>query len=66
MIQPIIKADTAAINTAAAAKSFINFICVLFSFVIKSERFSIAVLNNSAAQTIPIAKTMKINSDLLQ
>ena len=63
---PTIKADSAAISTAAADKSLINFIWGLYSFENSSARRSIDVLKISAAHTKPIAKTSRMISVVLQ
>ena len=58
-MHPVITAAMAAINTAPAYMSFINFIEGCLSVEIKSIILSIAVLNSSATHTKPMAVSMK-------
>lgn len=55
-------AETAASNTAAADRSLMYFISGFVSVERKSIIFSMAVLNSSATQTKPVAKTIAIAS----
>src|SRR5215467_3917108 len=66
IIAPVKHATTAAISTAAADTSLINFIPGWCSLDTKLQRLSIAVLNSSVAHTKPVAKIIAIHSPLLK
>lgn len=62
MINPIITATIAMINTAPAAKSFVCLMDSLYSGETKSDMASIAELIASAEKTAPIIIIMEIHS----